>query len=108
MRPRPRPETWWLLLLSHSRAAASFLRLLPLEALVDAERSAVRAHLTVARRPDWWTRATPREIGALYGITSGSAGTAGVNNRCRGHLLEVGHVLHLSGPGGAVGFKMAD
>ncbi len=37
-----------------------------LQARFDAERGAVRAHLTVAAQPDWWTHATPQNIGALY------------------------------------------
>ena len=37
-----------------------------LQVRFDAERGAGRAYLAVAGQPDWWTRATPHAIGALY------------------------------------------
>jgi len=52
--------------LNRQREADARQQARELQARFDAERGAVRAHLTVAAQPDWWTHATPHDIGALY------------------------------------------
>jgi hypothetical protein len=52
--------------LARQREADARQQARELQARFDAERGAVRAHLTVAGQPDWWTHATPHDIGTLY------------------------------------------